>query len=114
MILAGGLLVYGCGQELLTSSGGISSSANFSLPAAVPGRCWAFLTLVVIAAFWERWGLAELEICLLLAVSAPVLIADRFAGDLAVASAARWALAICFVACSSAVWGRKWLQDLCD
>ena len=113
LILAGGLLAQGCGQELLTSKGGI----NPVQISAAGGCAWTLLgvlTLVVVAALWERWGRAELEICLSLAISAPVLIADRFAGDLAVASAARWTLATCFVVCSSAVWGRKGLQNLCD
>jgi len=112
LILTGGFLAYGCGQELFTSGGG-TSPVQIS---AFGGCAWTLLgvlTLVVIAALWERWGHAELEMCLLLAVSVPVLIADRFAGDLAVASAARWALAIGFVACSSAVWARKWLKVLC-
>jgi len=113
LILAGGFLVYGCSQELLTSGVG-------TIPvqvSAVGGCAWTLLgvlTLVLVAALWECWGRAELEICLLLAVSVPVLIADRFAGDLAVASAARWTLAIAFAACSSAVWGRKWLKALCN
>jgi hypothetical protein len=112
-ILAGGFLFYGCVQELATSAGGINP-----LQISTCGGCaWTLLgvlTLVIVAALWERWKKSELEICLLLAVSVPVLIADRFVNDLAVASAARWALAICFVACSSAVWGRKWLQGLGD
>ena len=84
---------------------------------AVGSSAWILLgvlAIVVIAALWEHWGRAELEIGLLLAVSVPVLIANRFAGDLSAASATRWALAICFVVCSAAVWGRKWLKILCE
>ena len=113
LILAGGMLIFGCWQELDSGIGGIKSWQI----SACGGCAWVLLgvlTLVVIAALWERWGSAELQMSLLLAVSVPVLIADRFVNDLAVASAARWALAVCFVVCSSAVWGRKWLKSLCD
>ena len=84
---------------------------------AVGGCAWILLgvlAIVVIAALWEHWGRAELEIGLLLAVSVPVLVANRFAADFSAASATRWALAICFVVCSAAVWGRKWLKMLCE
>ncbi|MGA2798300.1 MAG: hypothetical protein ABSE63_12020, partial [Thermoguttaceae bacterium] len=113
LILAGCMLIYGCEQELLTSAGRI----NPMQISACGGCAWMLLgvlTLLVIAALWERWGYAELQMSLLLAVSVPVLIADHFVNDIAVASASRWALAICFVACSSAMWGRKYLQSLCD
>jgi hypothetical protein len=113
LVLIGGMLVHECVQELFTSAGGI----NPVQISACGGCAWTLLgvlSLLVIVALWERWGYAELQMSLLLAVSVPVLIADRFVNDFAVASAARWALAICFVACSSAVWGRKRLQNLCD
>ncbi|MGD0381948.1 MAG: hypothetical protein ABSA77_00405 [Thermoguttaceae bacterium] len=112
-VLIGRMLVHGCVQELLKSAGGI----NPLQISACGGCAWTLLgvlTLVAVAALWERWGYVELQMGLLLAVSVPVLIADRFVNDFAVASVARWALAICFVACSSAVWGRKYLQSLCD
>jgi hypothetical protein len=113
LVLAGGMLVHGCMQELFSSAGRI----NPLQISACGGCAWTLLgvlTLVAVAALWERWGYAELQMGLLLVVSVPVLIADRFVNDFSVASAARWALAICFVACSSAVWGRKRLQNLCD
>ncbi len=111
LILAGGILLIGSGQELQTGIGGIKS---FQI-SACGGPAWVLLgilTSVLIASLWDRWRYSELQISLILALTVPVLIANRFVNDLAVASAARWALAICFIACSSAVWGRKWLKNL--
>src|SRR5262249_53554834 len=48
----------------------------------------------------------------LLALTVPVLAAGGFAGDLATASALRWGLAACFVACSAVVWLRDPLARL--
>ena len=113
LVLIGGILVHGCGQELITSAGRI----NPLQISACGGCAWTLLgvlTLLAVAALWERWGYVELQMSLLLTVSVPVLIADRFVNDLAVASAARWALAVCFLVCSSAVWSRKWLKNFGD
>ncbi|MGA2061922.1 MAG: hypothetical protein ABSG67_15660, partial [Thermoguttaceae bacterium] len=113
LILAGCMLIYGCEQELFTSAGSISP-VQISACGSCAWMLLGVLTLLMVAGLWERWGYSELQMSLLLAVSVPVLIADRFANDLAVASATRWVLAICFVVCSSAVWNRKWLKILCD
>ncbi len=43
----------------------------------------------------------------------PCLVAGRFAGDLAAASALRWGLAVCFLVLSAAIWGRKRLLHGC-
>ncbi len=96
---------------------GVIWVGNATHNSACGGCAWTLLGILMllnVAALWERWGYAELQISLLLAVSASVLIAEQFLYLLAVVSAARWTLAICFVACSSAVWGRKWLKILCD
>ena len=50
---------------------------------------------------------------LLLAATLPCLIAGRFAGDLAVASALRWGVAVCFLIVSAAIWERNRLLRAC-
>jgi hypothetical protein len=112
-VLIGWMLGYGCMQEFSTSAKGISLVQI----SACGGCAWVLLgvlAILAVAALWDRWGLSELQLSLVLAISAPVLIADRFVNDFAAASAARWTMALCFVACSSAVWGRKSLEKLCE
>ena len=71
------------------------------------------LAAVAVVTLWERWRKAELTGSLLLAVTAAGLIAGQFAGDLAVASALRWTLAVAFVVCSLAVWQREHVLRIC-
>jgi hypothetical protein len=69
------------------------------------------LATVLIAGLWERWRVAELLGALLLAATAPCLLAGQFADEVAVASALRWGLAICFLVCSAFIWQRRRLLD---
>lgn len=109
-LLAAVLLVQGCGYEFLTAAPGLKQ-----IPLAYVGTAaWLLLSvlaLTTIFSLWEKWGRAEMETSLILAISAAILIANRFANDIAAASAARWSLAICFVLCSVAVWCRSYLKS---
>ena len=111
LILVAAFLRLGCDQELQSGIGGIKS-AQISVCGASAWLLLGVLSLVVLASLWHRWRSAELQISLILAVTVPVLVAERFVNQLAVASAARWTLALCFVLCSSAVWARTWLKKL--
>ena len=71
------------------------------------------LVLLFIITLWEHWRTAELISTLLLAATLPSLIAGQFTADLAVASAARWALSFTFAVCSVAVWNRNYLAKVC-
>ena len=70
-----------------------------AVPSAFGPTAWILLgvlAVMLVATLWERWRTAELVAVLLVAATLPCLIAGRFAPDLAVASALRWALAIGF------------------
>ena len=95
----------------------LPGAISATIPSAFGPTAWILLgvlVVMIIATLWERWRTAELVAVLLLASTLPCLIAGQFAPDLAVASAARWSLAIGFVVCSVAVWERKDLADRCQ
>ncbi|NUQ64794.1 MAG: hypothetical protein HUU20_20215 [Pirellulales bacterium] len=101
-------LLPGCGAELVRRAGGVPMEA-FG-PAA-----WLLLGVLGIglaAALWHRWREAEMVSSLLVAVTAPALVAGMFGGQLATASALRWALAATFAAIAPAVWKRRQLLQL--
>jgi len=109
--LIGLLLLPGIGQELVSSG-----TPNTIQRAAGGGGAWVLLIVlatVMIAAMWERWGRVELVSTLLLGATIPCLIASRLVDSLAVASALRWGLAICFVVSSIAVLDRRRLLGWC-
>ena len=100
-------------RELLT---GAATTAPAGTPSPFGPTAWVLLgvlAVMLVATLWERWRTAELVATLLLAATLPCLIAGCFMSDLAVASAARWTLAIVFAACSITVWGRRYLADAC-
>ena len=78
------------------------------------GAWWllAVLAAAWTAALWQRWGKAELLDGFALLAVVPLLIAGRFSGDVAVASALRWGLAGTFVVASTLVWNRRRLSEL--
>ena len=96
-------------------SGG-SASFHHLQQAAFGGGAWlliGILAAMLTATLWDRWRRAELTSALLLAATLPCLIAGRFAGDLAVASALRWGVAVCFLIVSAAIWERNRLLRAC-
>ena len=50
---------------------------------------------------------------MLLAATAPCLLAGRFADQVAVGSVLRWGLAVCFLVCSAFIWQRQPLLGWC-
>ena len=108
-------LLPGVGEEL-TAGFGVSAGFRQTQQMICGGGAWLLLGVLaamLIAALWQRWRNAELVSSLLLAATVPCLVAGRFAGDLAVASALRWGLAGCFLVVSAAIWGRKRLLRVC-
>jgi len=100
-------------RELLR---GVSPASSAVVLNAFGPTAWILLGILAVtlaATLWERWRIAELVGVLLLAATLPCLVAGQFATDLAVASAVRWTLAIGFVVCSFAVWGRASLATVC-
>ena len=101
-------------RELI--AGGALPAEAAASPGAFGPTAWILLGVLLallVVSLWERWGSAELVSLLLAASALPLLIAGRFATDLAVASALRWALAIGFAVCSIAVWQRERLVEAC-
>jgi hypothetical protein len=70
------------------------------------------LTLVLLVALWERVQAGVVLGLAILAVTVPVLAAGPFGSELATASALRWGLGLCFLACSTLVWLRVPLARL--
>ena len=109
LILVAEFLPVGCVEELLPRQ----------VADAPPcGGSGAWLLLGVLAAvfataLWHRWGRAELFGSLLLLATVPCLVAVRFAGELAVASALRFGLATAFIAGSAVVWQRTQVCRWC-
>jgi hypothetical protein len=64
------------------------------------------LTLVLLAALWERVQTGVVLGLVVLAITVPVLAAGPFGSELATASALRWGLGLCFLACSALIWLR--------
>jgi hypothetical protein len=104
--------------------------AGFAWPVRLPGEwthafgpgAWLLLALLAGVLLAALTALGEEDECrarsaavlglLLLAVTVPFLWADRHAADLAAASALRWGLAGCFLACSALLWLRSPLTRL--
>ena len=111
LLLAGIHVLSGVGAELLALAAGWKGVSPATVLPAASGltawMLWGLLGSVLVAALWDRWRQAELTSSLLLAATAPCLIAGRWSGDVAVASALRWALAAAFVTISIAVWKRR-------
>ncbi|MBN1909785.1 MAG: hypothetical protein JW818_08600 [Pirellulales bacterium] len=89
------LLIPNLGNELLGLSWTKAAAVGLMGDAAGP---WAWLLVGLLAAraigaLWHHWTLAEMIAGLLVALSAPCLIAARFAPEMACASALRWTLA---------------------
>jgi hypothetical protein len=108
-------VVPGVIQEL--ASAPLSFRGNLWLEAHghVYGRAglemFLVLLVVLVIALWERRQAAAVLGLALLAVTVAVLQAGTFEGQRATASALRWGLALCFVACSVAVWLRRSVQQ---
>ncbi|MHC4398682.1 MAG: hypothetical protein ACYTG0_03285, partial [Planctomycetota bacterium] len=107
-------LMPGLAQELFRTAPGPSLS-RFRVEAFGP-TAWLLLAVLgvgLVTALWHRWREAELTSGLLAAATVPVLVAGWFASDWAVASAARWGLAVALVVLSVAVWERRRLLGWC-
>jgi len=73
---------------------------------------WLLLGLLatgLIVALWHRWREAEVVSSLLAAATPPALIAGPFGGQLATASALRWAASSTFLLAAAAIAGRRQL-----
>ena len=72
------------------------------------------LVVVLLAALREKGRTSVLVGLLVLAVTAPLVTAGPFAVQLAAASALRWGLAVCYLACAVVVWLRRPLARLAN
>jgi hypothetical protein len=70
------------------------------------------LAIALLAALREKGRTSTIVGLLILAVTVPILAAGPFAAGLATASALRWGLAVCYLACSALVWLRRNLTSL--
>ncbi|MEA1952094.1 MAG: hypothetical protein U9N87_11960, partial [Planctomycetota bacterium] len=100
-------LIVACGGEFF-------GAAKITAIAKVSDGCGpgAWLVLIVlggwaVVSLWNRWRDSELAVAIVIALTTPCLIAAAFVDDLASASAARWAMAVCFVVCSLPIWYRR-------
>ncbi len=125
-MVLGGLIV----AQLALALWGISPGANGELiPAgSVSSIAWpataahaygtgawlllGVLGIVLLAALREQGRASIILGLLVLAFTAPVLAAGPFAAEQATASALRWVLALCYLACSALVWLRRSLVKL--
>jgi hypothetical protein len=123
-----GILVVG--QLALALAGVCPDVVAELLPAGPPALAWpaehahaygagAWVLLGVLAGVLLaalRWGEGDragpVLGLVLVAVTVPVLAAGQHGADLAAASALRWGLALCFLACSALVWLRGPLARL--
>jgi hypothetical protein len=113
-LLAVAYVTPGIARELCP--GLLNIAVTDALPMAGGPAGWILLGVlatVLVGALWERWRAAELLGALLLAITAPCLLAGRFADQVAVGSALRWGLAICFLVCSAFIWQRHRLLAWC-
>jgi hypothetical protein len=106
--LAGALVagVAGVGAEL----------AHGGRFGAAPGSAaWVALLVVglaLLAALWERWRAMDLAGALIVGLTGVLLVAGRYAPEVATASALRWGLALFVLAVSILVWLRDSLDQL--
>jgi hypothetical protein len=120
-LLLGGLVVLavvvtsagiaaGVGEELtpLALNGDVPTAATATLHVHGPlGWCWlGVLALTLGLTLWQGKALSALPGLTALALCAGVTAAAAFADGIAVASAVRWSLAICFVVLSVLLWLR--------
>jgi hypothetical protein len=94
----------------LTPAGYVSLLAWPPTETVFGSTAWALLgvlAIVLLAALRQRGGAHAVLGLLVLAVTVPVLEAGSFATEHATASALRWGLAACYVACSALVWLRN-------
>ena len=110
-LVAGFYAAAACRHELLQGLGPVAARVT----AAFGPTGWAAFGIVavwVIAALWYRWRTAELVAALLAAATLPYLVAGSLVGNLASATAFRWAAALGFVAGAAAIWNRRRLRRL--
>jgi len=120
LLVVGAHLLPGFWQEL--GATGVTpvprgpAAVRFPMEAFGP-TAWllvAVLAAALLVALWNRWREQELVSGLLLAATMPCLVAARFAGHQATASALRWGLAVALAVLSAAVWHRarllRWLR----
>jgi hypothetical protein len=103
--------------EELTGSPNTSGTFRSTQQMICGGGAWILLGVLaamLLVALWQRWRSAELVSSLLLAATVPCLVAGRFSGDVAVASAMRWGLAGAFLVVSATIWGRTRLSAACE
>ena len=105
-------VAHGAMEELTplpTSSASAATATTLAVQEPL-GWCWlGLLASAVALTLWQgQVGRAVLELTGV-ALCVSVLSAAVFAPDVAVASAVRWSLALCFVGCSALVWVRNHL-----
>jgi hypothetical protein len=84
-------------------------------PEAHGPRAWVLLGVlaaVLLIGLWERRQREGVLGLMVLAMTVPVLVAGEFDTELAGASALRWGLALCFLACAVPLWLRRPLARL--
>ncbi len=112
LLLVGWYLLPGVAQEMLprtVAPTGVDTAA-FGVGALL---VLGVMTAVMLVTLWYRWRVSMTS-SLLLAATIPCLIAGHgnIIADQAVASMLRWGSALCFLACSLAVWGRQRLLTM--
>ncbi len=81
------------------------------------GQGWVLLGILGLALTVELWGSFAHECVLgavILGLSVPLLASLAYRGELAVASALRWGLALSFLAQSALLWARRPLWRCCE
>ncbi len=81
-----------------------------------PGQAWLLLGVLGLAVVMRLWGNRPHEAVMnlvFLGLSLPLLTAQPFRAERAVASALRWSLALGFLACSALLWLRRPLGRRC-
>ena len=73
---------------------------------------WAAVLALVCGSFWERFTKAKLAVVIVLAAAASYLIAARWEGEIAAASASRWTSAAALIVLSLPIWFRNPLRPL--
>ncbi len=103
-------VVPGVINELTPGRSGTVRPYPLAQSLAFEPAAWALtglLALVVLAALWDNRARLAVVGLVLLAVTVAVLAAGEMRLDEAVASALRWELGLCFVACSICIWSRE-------
>jgi hypothetical protein len=109
-LLAGFAILPNVVHELTPVGAPIFESVPLDL-----GLAWMLIGMLALGWAWALWGWRGREAVvsmLVLALTGSALTADWFREELATASALRWGLSLCWLACSALIWQRGRLRAL--